>query len=180
MNNESFREDTRDFIPENLVFIDKGNRELMYTDPRQKIIIGSSGMGTYGPMQTVIPYFIKTNALIHFTGYCAEGTLGRRLIDTEMEKTIELSGISVKKRADIKSTKEFSAHANADELVAYTKQFPQLHTVLINHGSFKSKEALAEKVLDEVECKDVAVLSREIGFRINPLGLQNPLNTKFI
>lgn len=177
-DNPMFYREVQKFYPEGIQFMYDTSDILTFSG--RKIIIGSAGMGGYGPMQTLIPEFIRRNALIHFTGYCAEGTLGRRLMDAQKDKSLEVSGRLVKKHADVKFTTEFSAHAKSDELIAFLQQFENLQAVLVNHGSHESKTAFAEKVLEEVETKDVAILSRDLGFRINQFGIQKSLNTKFV
>lgn len=71
------KEEMKEFLPENLKFLDKKSRSIVLKDTRKKIILTTSGMGSYGPAQTYIPQYIsRTNTLIQFTGYTAEGTIG--------------------------------------------------------------------------------------------------------
>ena len=176
--NDEFFPDARSFYPEGLQFI-YTTADIVSYPSKPKIILGSAGMGGYGPMQTLIPEFIRRKALIHFTGFCAEGTLGRQLMDAQLDSSVEIAGRLVKKRADVKYTTEFSAHAKNNELIEFLQQFENLQTVLINHGTHENKKAFADKVLDEVEANDVVILSRDIGFRLNKIGLQKSLNTRF-
>lgn len=174
------KHEMRDFLPINCTFINKLNRSKVLKDVNPKILLTTSGMGSYGPAQLYIPEYIsRKNVLIHFTGYTAEGTLGHRLKTAEKGGTVEIGGIVVRKFADVEYTKEYSAHAKADEMIEFLQQFKNLKLVLINHGEEETKSIFAERVLDEVETKRVGVLGRDYFFRVNPYGFVKSLSTKF-
>ena len=176
------KEDCKDFLPENFNFVsDKDMRNSIMHDNQCKIILTTSGMGSYGPAQTYLPVYLrKSNALIHFTGYCAEGTLGRRLFDCPFEAKVEISGLQVKKCADVQFTSEFSAHAKADELINFLRPFESINLLLVNHGNIEKKELYANRVIDELNPKDVGILGRDYFFRIDGHGFQKSLTTKFL
>ena len=91
----------RDFLPKNLIFVDKANRGDVLEDKKTKIIVTTSGMGSYGPAQVYIPEYIsRGKALIQFTGFTAEGTLGSRLKNTKIGEFAEVGGMITKKNAD--------------------------------------------------------------------------------
>lgn len=175
------KEECKDFIPEKFTYVsDCEMRNSIMNDGLCKVILTTSGMGSYGPAQTYLPAYIKKpNALIHFTGYCAENTLGRRLYDCAMEDKVEISGLQVKKLADVQFTSEFSAHAKADELINFLRPFENIKLLLINHGELDAKEIYANKVIDEIDPKNVGILGRDYFFRIDGYGLVKPLSTKF-
>ena len=170
----------RDFLPENLTFVDKVIRGELLDDTNKKIIVTTSGMGSYGPAQTYLPeYITRKNALIQFSGYTAEGTLGNRLKSAETGDMVEVGGLMTRKRADVQYTTEYSAHAKADEMIEFLKQFTNLKLVLVNHGETNVKNIFAERIIDEVEPKRVGLLGREYFFRVNSRGLVKTLSTKF-
>lgn len=187
------REEAKNFLPENFHYvpaIQPDNTEDVVTttdirkslteDGKCKIILTTSGMGSYGPAQFYLPIYIRReNALIHFTGYVAEETLGRRLFETLHGENVSISGLILKKLADVQFTTEFSAHAKADELINFLKPFEDLKLVLINHGESTVKEAYANRVVEEVDPKAVGILGRDYFFRINSLGLVKSITTKF-
>lgn len=174
------KSEMRDFLPQNLTYVDKINRHEVLEDHDRKIILTTSGMGSYGPAQLYIPeYITRKNALIHFTGFTAEGTLGHRLQSTEIGEVVEVAGLYAKKNADVKYTTEYSAHAKADEMISFLKQFSNLKLVLVNHGEQDVKNTFAERIVKEVEPKRVGVLGREYFFRVCPYGLVKTLATKF-
>lgn len=174
------KEEMSTFLPKNLVFVDKANRASIINSSECKIILTTSGMGSYGPAQLYISHYIRQKgALIHFTGYTADGTLGARLKLAEEGETVEVAGIVAKKRAKVEYTKEYSAHAKADEMIAFLKQFHNLKLVLVNHGELEVKEIFAERIVDEVDPKDVGILGRRYFYRVNAYGLAKTLSTKF-
>lgn len=61
-------------IPKNLKYVeDKQMRmRLLEESKESKIILTTSGMGTYGPAQTYLPTYLgREDCLIQFTGYTA-------------------------------------------------------------------------------------------------------------
>lgn len=174
------KEDMRNFLPQNLIYVDKDSRQDILEDNNVKIIVTTSGMGSYGPAHIYIPtYLQKNNALIHFTGYTPEGTLGGKLKNTPKNEIVEVSGLLIKKRADVEYTTEYSAHAKADEMIEFLKQFKELELVLVNHGETETKKAFSNRVLKEVDTKYVGILGEGYLFRVNSYGLVKTMSTKF-
>lgn len=174
------KKDMLDFLPHNLQYVDTGIRDSVLADNSEKIILTSSGMGSYGPAPQYISTFIKQrNALIHFTGYTAEGTLGRSLQNAAIGDIVKIGGVLAEKQAQVEYTSEFSAHAKADEMIAFLQQFKSLNLVLINHGDTEVKETFAKRVIKEVKTKDVGIASRDIFFRVSPYHLIKTMTTKF-
>ncbi len=168
------------FLPDNLQAVNKTSRMSVVQDEGAKIIVTTSGMGSYGPAQTYIPaYLSRKNALIHFTGYTAERTLGRLLQETEIGSTVKALGLVTIKRADVQYTNEYSAHAKADEMIAFLKQFENIRMVLVNHGQVEVKEQFAERILSEVDTRNVGILGCGYLFRVNNYGLIKTMGTKF-
>ncbi len=171
----------QDFLPENLILLSKKTRPHILASKEPKIVVTTSGMGSYGPAQQYIQeYLSDPKALIHFTGYTAEGTLGRKLKEAEKGKAVEVNGLVLKKKAQVEYTTEFSAHAKADEMIAFLKQFENLKLVLVNHGASQTKSIFADRILSEVKPKAVGILGRDYYFRVNGYGLVKTLSTKFM
>ena len=170
--NIGIKEEMKDFLPRNLTYVCKFNRLKVLKGLEKKIIVTTAGMGSYGPAQLYIPEYIRRkNALIHFTGYSAEGTLGRKLQECEDEEYIQIGGVIVKKRASVEYTLEFSKHNKADDKIRFLKPFKRINTVLLNHSARLVNETYAKRVMNEVNTKQVAILDRNNLFRINPYGL---------
>ena len=170
----------KEFLPENLMFVDKEERENIISSKEQKIVVTSSGTGSYGPAQFYLPYFLANpNAYIAFTGYTPENTLGNKLQAVPIGCTVKVGGILVKRRAEIEYFSEFSSHARADVLLGFLSKFEDIKLVLVNHGEPATKFAYAEKVEREVNPKRVGILDRDYWFRIDAYGFVKSVSTKF-
>lgn len=170
------------FLPENVNFIfDSETRSNVIADMHSKIIVTTSGMGSYGPAQEYISKLISSsNALIHFTGYTAEGTLGRRLKDTEINQDVRIGSFMKIKRAEVMYTTEFSAHAKADEMIDFLNDFNHINFIIVNHGEPEVKEKFASRILREVNnVKEVGISSRDTFFRIDPYKCVKSMSTHF-
>ena len=177
---EEFKEEMCDFLPENLTIVDKELRKELLESKECKIILTTSGMGSYGPAQTYIPAYISNkNIMIHFTCYTPPDSTGGILKNAEEGEVVKIGGIFKKKFARVEYTTEFSSHAKADEMIAFLQQFTNLKLVLINHGETETKEIFARRVLEEVETKEVGTLG-EYFFRVGSYGLIKTMTAKFL
>ena len=92
------------------------------------------------------------------TGYQAQGTRGRQLL--EGERHLKVYGHYVPVRAEIVAIPDFSVHADADELVAWVASAEELpRTVYVVHGEPTSAAALARRL--EAELGVCAIVPRE-------------------
>lgn len=166
---ESIKYEMQDFLPRNFSYVVSGKmREDIINSRGRKIIVTTSGMAQYGPAQFYIPIFIpRQNAIIHFTGYCAEGTYGRKIKD-ESEYY-----------ENIKFTTEFSAHAKKDVLLNLIKEFNNVKAILINHGDKDVKNKFKSYLEEETSIKYIRVLEKKMGFRVNAYGIMKEWNTIF-
>jgi len=180
-SSDMFKEEAKEFYPENLKFVTKAIRGSLLTNTDCKIILTSSGMGSYGPAPLYITNYISNEkALIHFVGYPAIGTLSRKLKDAQKEEFVKVGSILKQKMCDIEYTTEFSSHAKLDEILEFLKQFNKIQLILVNHGEYECKENLAKQVILNHLSKDVAVESRSTFYRIGRYGLIKELTTKFL
>lgn len=166
------------FKPHNCTKVSKIlSKDAIINEKVQKIIISSSGMGTYGPSATYIEKMLpKRNVLIHFLGYMAEGTYGRKLQDTPIGESVFLrDGRIIQKNAQVEFTDELSAHSRADELLNYLQRFNNIKFLGINHGTTKQTQAYASYVKKNTNIKDVFVLNEKTTYRFNEYGLVKPL-----
>ena len=173
-------ENSQNFTPQNFTVVDsKQKRNSIISDGNCKIILTTSGMGTYGPSRTYLPAMLsKKNCLIHFTGYLAEDSMGRTIYEAAPESVCEFMGLQVKKRAKVEYTSEFSSHAKSDELINFLRPFNDIKMVLINHGETNTKIAYSQKVVDEVEPKYTAILGEYL-YRVCAFGFVKSISTKY-
>jgi metallo-beta-lactamase family protein len=117
---------------------------------KPSIVISSSGMATGGRllnhMRAALPN--RRNTIL-FTGYQAEGTRGRSLLDGEPE--IKMHGQLVPVKAEISHLQSMSAHADANELLRWLGGFarpPRLTCVV--HGEPSASDALAARIRQDL------------------------------
>ncbi|MEJ2583082.1 MAG: MBL fold metallo-hydrolase RNA specificity domain-containing protein [Acidobacteriota bacterium] len=83
-----------------------------------------------------------------FTGYQAEGTKGRRLVEGEEE--IKIHGEWIPVKAHISQITGLSAHADAGELVLWLgRRDRDPERVVLIHGEYDAQQAFAERLKDE-------------------------------
>ena len=107
------------------------------------IIISASGMCDAGRIKFhLINNLGRKQNTILITGFQAQGTLGRRLVDGA--KTARIYGKDIPVRADIFTIGGLSAHADQAAVLHWLKQFkrPPAQTFVV-HGESHAAEALA-------------------------------------
>lgn len=114
------------------------------------IILSASGMATGGRILHHLKAYLPgaKNAVL-FAGFQARGTRGRALVDGA--KSVRIHGDEIAVRARIHTTDALSAHADANELVAWAKRVqPRPRTTFVTHGEPEASEALAARLRDEL------------------------------
>ena len=110
------------------------------------IIISASGMCEAGRILHHLANNIENpNHTILFVGYCAENTLGRKIMDGWKEVPILGKTYSVK--AHVESLDAFSGHADHNELLRYFKNTggPKQNVILV-HGEPEAADAFKESL----------------------------------
>ncbi len=115
-------------------------------DPEPKVILSASGMCEAGRIRHHLKHNLwRPQNLILFVGYQAEGTLGRTLI--EGAQSVRLFGEDIAVRAEIKSLKGTSGHADQQGLISWLESFDKKpRTVYLNHGNEESIATLANEL----------------------------------
>ena len=166
-------DEMREFYPANLNYMNKDMRETIIKSHMKKIILSTSGMANHGPAQEYIPKIVeKADTCIHFVGYQAPGTLGRKLIEAKENELVEMGDYVRKKKCTVLTTGEFSTHAKRDELLEFYKKFSKIRTLLIQHGEESVKYSFAEYCRNHLNnCKTVEVLGTGNTVSIDEWGL---------
>jgi metallo-beta-lactamase family protein len=114
------------------------------------IIISASGMATGGRVLHHLARELPNPAsTVVFVGYQGIGTRGRRLQDGETE--IKIFGQMVPVHAHIESIGSLSAHADANELLRWLRNFSKPpRTTFIVHGEPDSSAALQARIVKEL------------------------------
>jgi metallo-beta-lactamase family protein len=98
------------------------------------IIISASGMATGGRiMHHLANRLSKPETIVLFTGYQAEETLGRQLM--QGAKTVNIFGQNISVAAAVLTLTNFSAHSDQREIMNWLKQLPKPpKRVFLTHG----------------------------------------------
>ena len=112
------------------------------------VIISSSGMLSGGRIlhhcRVRLPH--AENTLL-ITGYQAEGTLGRRLLDGARLVKIHKGEVPV--LAEVANLKGMSGHADAGEMMRWLAGLQKPRTVFLTHGESDAAEALGARITRE-------------------------------
>ncbi|HEX8864262.1 MAG TPA: MBL fold metallo-hydrolase [Lentzea sp.] len=144
------------FDPGRLSELHTASQSMQVNDPRQpSIIISASGMATGGRvlhhLKAMLPNHKHTVLVV---GYAAAGTRARLLVQGARE--IKIHGRYVPVKADVEVIEAFSAHADADELVAWATNGTAPATTYVVHGEPDSAAMLARRL--ETEHDHLAVV----------------------
>jgi metallo-beta-lactamase family protein len=121
------------------------------------IIISASGMCEAGRIVHHLKWNLphRHNAVI-ITGFQAQGTLGRRLVD--QAKLVHLFGKEVPVKASIHTIGGLSAHADQKGLLRWLKGFHQApNHVYITHGEITAARLLKEAIHAQLGWEHVSV-----------------------
>jgi len=108
------------------------------------VIISSSGMCEAGRIQHHLKHnlYDSRNTIV-FTGYQAEGTLGRKILSGA--KQVSILGERIAVRARIEKLSGISGHADKDGLLKWIGEFsPAPKKVFVMHGEQKVSEGFAQ------------------------------------
>jgi metallo-beta-lactamase family protein len=150
---EYVQSDRGPFSYEHLTYIRDRERSMELNKRKEPcIIISASGMCEAGRILHHLKHNIqdaKNTVLI--VGYCAEHTLGRRIV--EREPRVNIFGEPHSLNAEVVVLNSFSAHADRDDLVRYMHAIDgTLDHVFLVHGDEKRATAFAETVRGEFKC----------------------------
>lgn len=137
--------------PENLTFVrDREQSKQLNSMSGPMVIIAGSGMANGGRIvHHLLQRLRDPTTVVLFTGYQAEGTLGRRLL--EGEPTVRIHGNEVDVRASVYKLNALSAHCDQGEMMYWLKQFKAApKQTFIVHGEPGPQEVLAAKIRDEL------------------------------
>jgi metallo-beta-lactamase family protein len=115
------------------------------------IIVSASGMATGGRVVHHLRHQLpdRRNTVV-LTGYQAQGTRGRQLLEGARE--VKIHGRYVPVRAEIVDVEDFSVHADADETLRWLSTMPErAGTVFVVHGEPEAARALASRIGRELD-----------------------------
>ncbi|MGB9148845.1 MAG: MBL fold metallo-hydrolase [Burkholderiales bacterium] len=124
---------------------------------RGAIIIAASGMCDAGRIKHHLRYNLpRPECSVIFTGFQAEGTLGRKLVDGE--KVAMIFGEEVPVRARMYTIGGLSAHADQAALLNWLGQFKAApKKTYIVHGESTIRDIFADKIREVLHWKNVVL-----------------------
>jgi metallo-beta-lactamase family protein len=139
------REKANPFGMENLTYIREMAHSVKLNDLKEPaIIISASGMCEAGRIRHHLKNHIgNPHNLVLFIGYCAEDTLGARILAGQ--NPVNIFGEPHQVRARIASFDAYSGHADKNELCRHVQAMNgRLNKILVVHGEQSQSQALAE------------------------------------
>jgi len=124
--------------------------KALTANPMPKVIVSASGMATGGRVLHHLKHFAPDpkNAVL-FAGFQAGGTRGAAMMSGV--KSIKIHGEYVPVRAEVKNLDMLSAHADADEILRWLRDFkspPRM--TFITHGEPTASDALRHRIEEEL------------------------------
>lgn len=149
--------------------------KALNADKTPKVIISASGMATGGRVRHHLKYNIwDPKSAVVFVGYQAEGTLGRIILDGQVDK-VKISGAWVDIKASIYSMPGFSAHADGPTLMNWLSNFKvKPKKVILVHGEPGEMLPLQDRIEQEL---NINVVIPKEGNRLELRGEFTHLNS---
>ena len=145
----------RNFMPVGIKAIVEKSERVEALKLVKSMIVSSSGMMTNGPIKKYLSEFIEDeNSTFIICSYCAEGTVGRYLLENfkKRETKVELFGKKFELRASILQAKNLSSHGTGGEMIAeIIKKIPKkyISTILLNHGEDQVRQIFSRMIIHE-------------------------------
>ena len=137
--------------PEGIQYVrDKEMSKAINKQPGPFVVIAGSGMCNGGRIQHHLLHRLSdTRNTVLFTGYQADGTLGRRILDHE--PIVSIFGEEVRVAARIERANALSAHADQGEILSWLHHFknPPKKTFIV-HGEPAAQLALQVRIHSEL------------------------------
>ena len=143
----------KNFMPLGIKSILEKSERFEAIEATKTIIVSSSGMMTNGPIRRYLSEFIEDeNATFVICSYCAEGTVGKYLVEKfkRREKKVELFGKKFKLKASILQAKNISSHGTGGEMIEeIIKKIPKenISSILLNHGEDEIREKFKKMII---------------------------------
>lgn len=115
-----------------------------------KVILSASGMATGGRVLHHLAQHLSNHRnMVLLTGYQAPGTRGASLMAGK--PTLRLHGRDVAVRAEVVQLASASAHADAEQLMAWLRTMPSPpERVFVTHGELEAADALRQRIEREL------------------------------
>lgn len=134
--------------PQHIEFVrDRNQSKAINARRGPMVVISGSGMASGGRVVHHLKHRLPDpDTIVLFTGYQANGTMGREIVDGAQEVEIHRDEIPV--RAEIRRLTSLSAHADYGEILQWLSGFkaPPRTTFLV-HGEPEAQASLRQKIV---------------------------------
>lgn len=182
----------KNFIPSGLIEVFDDGTRLEAMGAENSIILATAGMMSNGP---VVEYMKKLlpdeSTKFIVVSYCAEGTVGRKLMEKvayienerkagksekEIDKVINLFGKEILVNADVERVTSLSTHARQEGLLSFLKNFEKTNvsSILLNHGEEMTREKFKKIIQEElgIEENKIHLYDKRNRFIFSKYGLE--------
>ena len=130
---------------------DRNQSQAINSQSGPMVVIAGSGMCNGGRVVHHLLHRLgREDTILLFTGYQAEGTLGRKICDGE--PVVEILGQEVQIEARVEKLSSLSAHADQGEIMRWLSHFKSApRQTFIVHGEPQAQGILSEKIRSELE-----------------------------
>ena len=188
----------RNFKPSGLIEIyDDATRSEVIKN-KNSIILATAGMMGNGPITEYLKRLLEDqNTKFIMVSYCAEGTVGRKLMEKvayienareagkkeyQIDKTINLFGKELILNAEVDNVTSLSTHARQEELLDLLKNFKKknISAILLNHGEEMTREKFKRTIENELEIDEskIHLFDRRNRFVFSKDGLEKKVQIK--
>lgn len=161
------REGHSPFRPDMVRLIqDRQFSKELNSSPGPWMVIAGSGMCTGGRILHHLKAHIdQPDTTVLFTGYQAEGTLGRDLLDGA--ERVRIFGEDLRVAARLERLEMLSAHADYSEMLRWLKGFkePPKHTFIV-HGEPDAALAMKQHIIDELGWQNLTIPAQGDSFQL--------------
>ena len=159
----------KNFKPSGIIEIYDDSSRLEAIENPNSIILATAGMMSNGPVVEYLKKLLPDESTKFIVvSYCAEGTVGRKLMEKvayienerkdgksekEIDKVINLFGKEILVNADVERVTSLSTHARQEGLLSFLKNFEKTNvsSILLNHGEESTREKFKRTIENELE-----------------------------
>lgn len=182
----------KNFKPSGLIEIYDDSSRLDAIENPNSIILATAGMMSNGPVVEYLKKLLPDESTKFIVvSYCAEGTVGRKLLEKveyiksarkagrkekEIDKVINLFGKEIILNAEVERVTSLSTHARQEGLLSFLKNFEKTNvsSILLNHGEEMTREKFKKIIQEElgIEENKIHLYDKRNRFIFSKYGLE--------
>ena len=182
----------KNFIPSGLIEVFDDSSRMEAIENPNSIILATAGMMSNGPVVEYLKKLLPDESTKFIVvSYCAEGTVGRKLLEKveyiksarkagksekEIDKLINLFGKEILVNADVERVTSLSTHARQEGLLSFLKNFEKTNvsSILLNHGEEMTREKFKKIIQEElgIEENKIHLYDKRNRFIFSKYGLE--------